>query len=825
MSARIAFAEFILDTNDERLIGADGPVHVGNKGYRVLHLLVASAGQLVTKDRLFDEVWPGTIVSESALTSVIKELRRALGDDPRAPRFIESVYGRGYRFVASPSHESGEREEVPVSAAALPEPGDTGRLVGRQGEMGALVELLDTSRMVTIVGPGGVGKTSLATAFCRSSARRYDDGIWFVGLSDVASAEGVAEAIAAAMRLSLPIGPTAHDTLIDRLRSRRCLVILDNCEHVLDAVSRLAEDMVAQSRGVRLLLTSQEPTGIVAERVFRLTPLSAPGAAELFVARVRSKDDAFSIDDNTATAIDRICERLDNVPLAIEMAAARVPALGCAAILARLDDRFRVLVEGQRTSEPRHRTMLAALDWSHGLLSDRDKAVFRRLSVFAGSFSLDAATAVASDHDLIAFDVIDAVASLVAKSLLNAREEEGTTRYSLIETTHAFASIKLDDAGERATIARCHALHYAQVAKPMWSRFIGEVGDIELARHDAVEFPNLYRALDWAFAAGGDAELGLSIVADSASLWDDRLLDQRLRVAMPHISSATPAHIRARLLAAKAHVAMRLDLASAVDVVDDAVDAMLASVTDPVAICDALLNKGSALWLLGRYGEARRVADEAWALVEGAPESRIKAFAACLDAALLAVAGDRDAATARFDAAVASLRMLGAHGLANFWRSMALRLLPSPDRDHDIERWRVLLNRIRPGEMYAEGVTIVVANELGRRLADRGTPADLHEAVDLARLFFQTGALKHQHRFVLTMALVAAKAGRGEDAAALLGYATARLVATGDTRDHRAEQVRALLKPKLAPHMLEAWLETGAGFGANDVIARALGGA
>ena len=826
------FDKFVVDQNDERLIGPDGPVHLGNKAFRVLGALIAQEGRLLTKDALFDDVWDGTTVGEAALTSVIKELRRALGDDPKQPRFIESVYGRGYRFIGIPTalpYSSGNAHNEPVRSqpavfvaptGILP---SSGTLIGRTDEIATLDALLTAERVVSIVGAGGVGKTTTAIEIGRGRRTVYDDGVWFVELASVATADRVAEAVAKAMQIALPSGSNALSTLIERLRSRSCLLILDNCEHVLGAVADLVEAIEAQATGITFLTTSQEQLGIGAERVFRLSPFTDDLAAMLFITRAKAADMAFEPSDAEQDIIKQICQQLGGMPLAIEMAAARAPTLGCANILERLDDRFRVLGEGRRTAQPRHRTLSAALDWSFGLLNPRDATIFRRISVFVGSFSLDAAVATCVDAEVSAADVVDAIASLVAKSLLTIKSISGSTRYMLLETTRAYATIKLTEAGERNAIERQRAEWCTQFCGPIWSDFNARTSDADLLKRYAVDFDNIYAAIDWALSAEGNAELGLAIIAASSTLWDDRTLRRNLDIALPRVSATTPPLVHAKLLVSRSHVTMRFDPERSLTIVDDAIEAIRASSNDPVVHCDALLSKGAALWLTGRYAEARQVADEVIATTEGLPDSRLKAFALSLDGSLAAIEGDHERSAKRFDQAIGSLRLFGANGLANFWRSLSLRLLPGTDLDARIDRWRILLARIKPGEMYADAVTVAVATEFARKLGERGTPEDLVEAVSVARQFFKTGALAVQYHFILVMASISIKAGRTRDAAILLGYADARAQAIGDAPDPEFAELRTVLASKIEHEMLASYCEIGGTLGVNAVIRHTLG--
>lgn len=772
------FENFTLDRIDERLLGPDGPVHLGNKAFRVLEALIDAGGQLLTKDALFETVWQGTIVSDSALTSVIKELRRALGDESRQPRFIESVYGRGYRFIADPQVVAARPSSgANVAAGNLPRPGAS--LIGRDASLERIAALLESFGVVTIAGSGGVGKSRLALEAAHRLSPRWEDGAWLVELAAVNESGAIPEAIARALRIELPPGDDAARLLIDRLCLLRCLIVIDNCEHLLPGVAELVEAIGRIAPQITLLLTSQEPLAIAGEQVHRLAPLENEAAATLFVERVIALDATFDA-DSQRDAITALCRRLDGLPLALEMAAARTPALGCDAVLERLDDRFRLLTSGQRTALPRHQTLHAALDWSHALLGERDAIVLRRLGVFAGSFALDAAAQIVADDALADFEVVDALASLTAKSLVVVRGRGSGLRYILLETVRAYARAKLDAAGELAVLKRRHAEWCAAFAEPVWEIFAGPIDDATLIARYESELGNIAAAVDWAYGADGDVELGHRLVAHSATLWSDRPLQRKLDIAIPRIGKATPASIRARLLSARAHVLMRLHPAKAIPFAEDAVAAVRQTSNSVWTLCDALCAQGFALWSTGRVTEARRVADELKAITPRGQPSRIGAFGAALDACVTIRERGPAAARPLFRELIADLRSIGAAGHANFWQATAMQLDPSDDVDSDIAGWRDLLRQIAPGDLYAEAVSSSVAMQLVGCLARRARPEDLDEAVAVARQRFKKGALAFDYRMLLPMASVALSQGRTGDAAQLFGHADALRRATGE---------------------------------------------
>lgn len=819
-----SFEDFTLDRGDERLLGPDGPVHLGNKAFRVLEALVDAGGQLLTKDALFENVWKGTIVSDSALTSVIKELRRALGDESRQPRFIESVYGRGYRFIGDPQAMVAVRSGARPNPAAGNLPHPTTGLIGREDDLEQLANLLESPGLVTLAGPGGVGKSRLALETALRFAPRWEDGAWLVELAAVNDSKAIPEAIARALRIELPPGGEAARLLIDRLRLLRCLIVIDNCEHLLPGVAELIESIARAAPQLALLQTSQEPLAIAGEQVLRLAPLEAEAAAALFVERVTALDSAYDAHADRE-AIAALCCRLDGLPLALEMAAARAPALGCVAVLERLDDRFRLLTSGRRTALPQHQTLHAALDWSHALLGERDAIVLRRLGVVAGSFTLEAAAQIAADDTLADFEVVDALASLTAKSLVVVRGRGPGLRYMLLETVRAYVRAKLEAAGELAALNRRHAEWCAAFAEPVWEVFCSPIDDAALIGRYESELGNIAAAADWAYGPDGDNELGHRLVAFSASLWGDRPLLRRLEVALARIGAKTPPAIHARLLASQAHVLMRLSPAKAIPLARKAVAAMRQASNDVWAMCDVLCAHGFALWSTGRVAEARKVADEIAGIVPRGRPSRIGAFGAALNACVTARESGAEAARPLFHELIADLRSIGAAGHANFWQATALQLDPSGDVDVDVERWRDLLGQIEPGDLYAVSVESSAAMQLVGCLARRARPEDLDEAVAVARQRFKLGALAFDCRMLLPMASVALSQGRTEDAARLFGHADALRRTTGEKSVTGAdfERLGKQLGDALGSDAFAREAERGAALTAEAAVALALG--
>ena len=340
-------------------------------------------------------------------------------------------------------------------------------LIGRTDDVTSLMELVERERLVTLTGVGGVGKTRLALGVAAAIAAGFTDGCWLVELSPVADGDEVVKTVAAAMRAPT----TTTDALVDYLADRRVLIVLDNCEHVLDAAADLADAILADAADVHVLVTSREPLGLDGEQVRRVQSLALPdaeatadvasasAAVRLFAERAAAVSEGFAVDAGNVDAVVEICRHLDGIPLAIELAAARVRAMAPAEIARRLDERFRLLAGGSRRSQERHRTLLATVAWSHDLLTDEERTTFRRLAVFPASFDLTAAEAVAGDGDI---DAVDCVLRLVDRSLVVYEPAED--RYRLLETLRQFGADRLAEAGETEATRERHARYFLDFA-------------------------------------------------------------------------------------------------------------------------------------------------------------------------------------------------------------------------------------------------------------------------------------------------------------------------------------------------------------------------
>jgi predicted ATPase len=388
-----------------------------------------------------------------------------------------------------------------------------------------------THRLVTLVGEGGIGKTRLGVEVARHLLPEFADGTRVAELGPLSDPELVPIAVATALGLEPGAGAISVERVANALAGKQLVLVLDSCEHVINAAANMARALLHTNAAIRVLATSREPLRTEGEYLYRLPPLAVPaidtgdleellshGAVLLFVTRARAADPGLLVDGRIGAAAAAICRRLDGIPLPIELAAVPGAALGIEEVASRLDDRFHLLIGGRRTALPRHQTLRATLDWSYQLLSESERIVLRRLAIFAGGFNLAAATAVASNSETTAAGVIDDVANLVTKSLVTADVGDAPAQYRLLETTRAYMLEKLTESGEFNAVARRHAEYYWD----LFERAAGERETQSAAPWSAAHKPridNLRAALDWALSPNGDASVGVALTVAAVPLW------------------------------------------------------------------------------------------------------------------------------------------------------------------------------------------------------------------------------------------------------------------------------------------------------------------
>jgi predicted ATPase/DNA-binding winged helix-turn-helix (wHTH) protein len=462
----LAFGRFRLDPVQHVLYEGEQAVRLGSRALEILIVLAQRNGQVVSKNDLIGRVWPKSIVQESTLRVHIAALRKVLGDGEHGTRYVENFSGLGYRFVAhvlrlqeSFAPMGSSASQTPASQRDSNLPVALNQLIGRTQVVSMLSDDLPRRRLLTIVGPGGIGKTVVASAVAEKLAASYEQGVCFVDLADVKDPHLLASAVA--NRLELTSQPQeALRRIVNFLRTRSTLLILDNCEHVVEAAAGVAEKILQGAPGVHLLATSREPLRAQSEYVHRLAPLGVPArsavltraealafpAVELLIERASANMGAFELPDEDLPVVAEICRRLDGNPLAIELAAARLEHFGVRGLAGRVEEWLRLLTLGRRTALPRHRSLRATLDWSYALLSSAERIVLSRLAGLPGHFDMEAASDVTEDAQIGGTTIVfDTLTSLVSKSLVLREATGERIMYRMPELMRTYALEKLRD--------------------------------------------------------------------------------------------------------------------------------------------------------------------------------------------------------------------------------------------------------------------------------------------------------------------------------------------------------------------------------------------
>jgi predicted ATPase/DNA-binding winged helix-turn-helix (wHTH) protein len=519
----IAFGKYRVFPRRGQLVAGQQIIDLGGRAFAVLLALLEAEGKLVTRQELLKRVWPGTAVDEHTISVHISHIRRALGEDRD---LIATDSGRGYRFtgtILSAATERGMDAALGVAQTNITAP--LSALVGRETALSELSAILSAHRLVTLTGAGGIGKTRLAIDVARLVLPSLPSGAWIAELAPIADPKLVAGTIAAAFGMSLG----SSGDLIECLKvqaSSAMLLVLDNCEHLIEVVADLAEKMLRCVPSLRILVTSRETLGAEGEHVYRVAPLEFPpvgfgatneipnfSAVELFIQRVLATDPSFLVNSETAAAVGAICRGVDGIPLAIELAAARVDTLGVIEVAKRLGDCLQLLRGGRRTALDRHRTLRATLEWSYRLLEEPEQAVLRRLAIFANGFTLPGASSVAGGDD-----ITELLTQLIKKSMVTADVQRLSPRYRILETTRAYLVEKLADSEEDKPTAARHAAYFRELLEAGPTDWAA-VSAPELLAKYAPEIDNIRAALDWSFGPDGDLETGTALAAASIRLW------------------------------------------------------------------------------------------------------------------------------------------------------------------------------------------------------------------------------------------------------------------------------------------------------------------
>jgi|HubBroStandDraft_1064217.scaffolds.fasta_scaffold00058_20 predicted ATPase/DNA-binding winged helix-turn-helix (wHTH) protein len=633
------FEEFRLLPRSRQLFRGTERVSLYPKALSVLIVLVERHDRIVSADEILDLAWPGVLVEEVNVPVHVCALRAALG------RYAITTFpGRGYRFTAKLELRE---TEAPDAAARSPEP-RAGRpvsnlprllepVIGRETALAEVADRMSRHRLVTLAGPGGIGKTRLAIELGCRAAALYPDGVWLIDLAALGDKDPALVASAAATVLEVPLRGTEPpaEAIAAGIARREMLLIFDNCEYQLDAVAALIEVLLDRAPGLSVLVTSQETLGAPLEAIYRLDPLALPphgatmidgfGAVEFFVDRARAADRHFRLDAGNAASVAAICRSLDGIPLALEMAAARLPSLGIERVRVRLDKRLDTYRTRPRTGEPRHRTLRAMMEWSHGLLDVLDRRVFRCLAIFPAGFSLDAGIAIAGTERYQPWEIEDALTRLIDKSLVTV-EVGDPPRYRLLESLRLYAREKLEASGESDLVAEEHARYFTDYfvrADRMWES-MPDAGWLQL---HGPEVDNARTALDWALAEPARARIACGLAGHTARLWESSglLVEGRSYVdrALALDESEVCAGWRARLLGRAAALWHSSDRQRGVQLANQSA-VLCRHLGDRGNLASALALLGGTYALLGRHAEAETNLIEAQAILLAEDSAKLR---------------------------------------------------------------------------------------------------------------------------------------------------------------------------------------------------------
>jgi predicted ATPase/DNA-binding winged helix-turn-helix (wHTH) protein len=841
MAQRYCFGQFTLDPAERKLSTAGAPVRLGSTDFRLLQALVENAGAVVAKDDLVTRVWGRKAVDDNVLYVHMNTLRRTLGED-----WIITKPGRGYRFVAPVRHNEirtpAPRDGQPMGnlpAIGLVDAEECpARLIGRSRQLRKVSGLLARSRLVTLTGPGGVGKTRLALQAARDVAPRFSDGVWLVELAALHDPDLVPGAVAGALGVQVGGNATAIDTLTRWLAYRSLLVVLDNCEQLLGASAQLAEALLGAAPDLRILATSREALSCSGERVLEVPPLELPregkkrtpdairkaAALELFVERARSSDSHFRIGDGELALAARICRRVDGLPLAIEMVAGWAGALGLETLDSKLDGPLHAWLRARSTAPPRHSTLRATLEWSHGLLSQMEKAVLCRLAVFAGRFSMEAAEAVAGDAAIPRGKVFEIVLGLIRKSMIAVVPGSGAQRYRLLETTRVFMREILEASADAEVTRRLHAQYVLHVLEKAKSESETTSDAVWHERYRLV-LDDVRSALEWSMDK--DSDDAVALAGASWPLWRELSLrsegQRRLGEAAATLRRDTPPALEARLRRGLADMWCRNAAAKTSYLEIRRAVALYRKLGDRPELGCALTELAFALLLLGRIEEAEKAILEALSLLETAGRPRTLATAYSTQLCIEATLGRFELARTAGEKAAHLCEMTGAERSRGVVAGNLIELsIECGDLDEAVAAARRVAHQIMDTS-HSDDRGFV----LGLLTAALTAQGDLNGALEAGReaapLLRDSGVLfwLFDH-----LALRAALAGRARDAAHIAGYADAVHETFGRPREpmgrRAVDRLDALLQDAISDRQITELRRIGAQMTEDQALGIAL---
>ncbi|HEX4080480.1 MAG TPA: winged helix-turn-helix domain-containing protein [Rhizomicrobium sp.] len=828
------FGRFTLDPANRELRADGTPIPLGATDFRLLLTLIERTGSVVTKDELMSRVWGKSAVGDNTLHVHITALRKALGDD-----FIATKQGRGYRFVdhigqtgRAATHHAGN---LPAYAAIGSKTGRS-RLIGRDSQIGALSGLLAHNVLVTLVGPGGVGKTRLALEVANQAASTFRDGAWLVELASVSDGASTAGAVATVLGIKIGESATPFETLARQLARRNLLIVLDNCEQIIASCAALCEAIVGAAPNVRILATSRESLSCLGEQLFEVPPLALPGdgvpissatrkvaAVKLFVERARGLNSDFKPGDDEIAIVARLCRRLDGLPLAIEMVASWAGILGLPALEAKLNDTPKTWLGARRTAPLRHSTLRATLEWSHDLLSPEEQIVLRRLAVFAGHFSMPAAEAVVAVNDLAADDVLRLTARLIGKSMLAVVPGSRENLYRLLETTRAFMLEKLGASDDPRSVRLKHADYVLRTLRQAMRDWETMSDAVFLERYAPV-LDDLRAALDW--CARDDSDLAIALAGSSWPLWRELPVRaegrRRLSAAVSLLKPDTPWELEAHLRRGMGQLYFNTAAVKDARLEFERAVALFRALNDAPNLGSAIADFGYASLMLGNIEEAHASIDEALQMAERAGRPRalaaVWAVKFCVEARLKS--------PAMREAGMKAVRLCEAVGADRAALVVSANLveavLEMGEIDSAISGGQELAARLR--DTFHTDVLGYVLGMVSSALSLCGdTDAALTAAREAVPLLRDEGML---FWFFDHMALRLAIAGQFRDAAQISGYADCVFRKFGRPREPVGQQavsrLSEILRASLSDDEIEQLREIGNHLSEDRVIAIAL---
>ena len=657
----ISFPPFLISPEVDVLYRDGNVVPLQPHAVRLLRYLAENRDRVVSKNELLDRIWADTFTTDGVLKKAVLQARRALGDSAEDARFIETHHARGYRFIANIVSLPDADPPKPLLASNLPHFATT--FVGREEQIANIRRALAAARLVTLVGTGGLGKTRLAVEVAHRLHGDSSDEVWLVELAPVADGLQVAQAVANALGVSSESNGAPTQALCEYLRARRAVLVLDNCEHVIDACAAIANTLLSACPGLRILAASREALSIAGESIQSVPVLSLPTtdtrqtvesirgseAASLFADRARLCNPDFTVSDANAPAVADICRRLDGIALAIELAAARMRWLSVEQIASRIDGSFGLLGAYDRTAPARQRTLEATIDWSYDSLTEEEREALRALSVFAGGWTLEAA------EGILGADALGVLGRLVDKSLVVATVRDGAARYAMLETIRHYALQKLQDTDEEPGVVRRHRDWFVEWAERLGDDLRGADQDARISRLKD-ERENLRavfrRGLEKDDAAGACIRLGAAIGVFWGRLGYGAEGRRWLETALERDSTPTVARGRA-LGCVGLYLTYESEFVRAESTLEEAA-AIQRSLGDHVGLCQTLLWLGSARLLLGNDVAGEAAEEESLALARGVGDFRVMSSALIYLAHIAKQRGDFDRAEACWRRAFAS---------------------------------------------------------------------------------------------------------------------------------------------------------------------------